>query len=104
MNLAIFKGIIIIIFVLIVNILSLFIQTSVASTPSIQGCTATGNFTTCSSTSTGSFITSVLTITVGFIQGAPLIVNVLWIAIIATLLVAGIIEIVRSFIPLLPGG
>lgn len=103
---ALFKGIIIIACVITVNIVVAYLASfgSTASGPAIEGCSTTGNFTTCQETSKTSFLSSIFLTVITGVDGAPGIFNTLYVIVGGVFLIAGIIEIVRSFVPLLPGG
>lgn len=103
---ALFKGIIVIACVVTVNIIVTYLDTqgATAEGPQISGCSTTGNFTTCQETSKTSFLASIFLTVITGIDGAPLIFNALYVIVGGIFLIAGIIEIVRSFVPALPGG
>jgi hypothetical protein len=94
-------GVLILLFVLVVTAVVALIGTDVTSGTSPPGCTDANNLTTCESVSKTTFFVSLLSVSVSGINGAPSWFNIVYLLIMATLLTAGIILIVISFIPTL---
>lgn len=104
-EMGILKGILIIMCVIAINIVVAYLTTQGASAsgPTVAGCSTKNNFTTCQETDQNSFFSSVFETAVTGIDNAPGIFNVIYVVTLGIFLVAGIIEIVRNFIPTLPG-
>lgn len=99
----IFAGAMIVLFVIIANLLTAFIQVGTTAQDGFTRCDDDGNVTVCESSGTGSFISAVADVTVSGLNGAPLIFNALYVLVLAGLLVVGVVLIVSGFIPTIPG-
>lgn len=99
----IWTGAIMVLFVVIINILVAFIQNDVVNQSGLAGCDTDDNVTSCQGVSSGSFLATLLDVSVTGLDGAPLIFNALYVAVLAGILVIGIIVFVSGFIPTVPG-
>lgn len=93
------SGVMIILFVLVVNLLNAFIISGSTATTQLEGCTSSNNVTTCESQGKESFFDSLFGATFMPFDGAPVILNAVWAMVMLTLLSTGVLLIVLSFIP-----
>lgn len=102
---AFLKGVLILLFVLVTTILGGFIQNETVAASSLANCDSDvfNETTECQGTGTGSFLASVFDVAVSGFDGAPDIINIIWLTIMGVLVIAAIIMIVSRFIPLLGG-
>lgn len=99
----------IILFVLLVGVINAFISTGSTSSNAVGTCTNSGagnatNFQqNCGAGTSTGFIGTIFSTSVTGFSGAPAIINAIWITAAVFLLTVAVIDIVRLFIPLLPG-
>lgn len=99
-------GVLIILFVLVANIMAAFIESGIANwdAGAAEGSEfatcSEGNYTDCDNVGKTSFFTTLADVSFSGFDGAPSIVNVLWLTTMGLLLTAAILLIVTSFIPL----
>jgi hypothetical protein len=95
-------GISIVVFILVVNLVAVFIRTDAASTSSVPGCGGEDDATECENVGKTTFFEAVRDVSVGNIDDdAPAIVNVLWLTVMAIMLTAAVLLIVTAFVPTL---
>lgn len=92
-------GSLLILFFIVVNVLAAFITTGAESGSFTDSCTTSQNVTTCEESGRESFFSAVADVSVSGFDGAPVIVNVLWLLLGVFLLSMGVLLIVVSFIP-----
>lgn len=94
------RGVLIILFVLVVGVLNAFIQTGAAATEGFeQSCT--GNATNCSNDAQNQadFFDTLFSAEVAELPSAPPIVNILFLLVMVTLLSLGVLEAIFGVLP-----
>lgn len=92
-------GSLILLFYILVNVLAAFITSGAESGSFTDSCSTANNVTSCESGGRESFFDAVADVTVSGFDGAPPIVNILWLLVGVFLLSLGVLLIVVSFIP-----
>lgn len=90
--------------VLVITLLTAFIQEGTESIDGFTRCDDDGNTTVCETGSTGSFAASVADVAVTGIDGAPAIVNGIYLLIVGSALVLGVVLIVLGIVSVAFGG
>lgn len=93
------SGVLIILFLLIVNILIAFISSGAAPTSEFSDCSESGTFEDCDNVGKTSFFSALADVSFTGFPDAPLIINALWLTTMGLLLSTAILLIVVSFIP-----
>lgn len=97
-------GGLLILFVLIVVLITAFIQQGTTEVEGFGRCDNDGNTTQCESSSTGSFAAAVGDVAISGIDGAPAIVNGLYLLIMGGALVLGVVLVVLGIVSVPFGG
>lgn len=92
-------GSLILLFYLLVNVVAAFITTGAESGSFTDACSTSNNVTSCESSGRESFFSAVADVSVSGFDGAPVIVNIIWLLIGVFLLSVGVLLIVVSFAP-----
>jgi hypothetical protein len=93
------SGVLIVLFLLIVNIVVAFIESGVASSSSFSSCDSEGTYEDCDNVGKTSFFSALADVSFTGFTGAPDIVNAIWLTMMGLLLSTAILLIVVSFIP-----
>lgn len=99
-------GVLIVLFILVANILGAFIQsgitnwdTGTAESSEFANCSDAGEFEDCDNVGKTTFFHTLADVTFSGFDGAPVIVNALWLTTMGLLLTTAILLIVVSFVP-----
>jgi len=95
------NGVMLILAFLLMNTFAALIVSGSASTTTAPGCTTSNNFTTCQNVSKTTFLSALFAVTVTGVSGAPDVFNIIYVILSGTLLVAGVLLVVISFVPTL---
>lgn len=93
------EGSLILLFYLLMNVVAAFITNGSDSSTFSDACSTSNDVTTCESAGKASFFSALADVTVTGFDGAPDIVNALWVVTGVFLLSMGILLIVLAFIP-----
>jgi hypothetical protein len=100
----ILAGGLMILFVLIVTLLTAFIQLGTEELQGFNRCDNDGNTTQCESGSTSSFASAVADVSVSGLDGAPAIFNGIYLLVMGSFLVLGVVLVVLGIVSVAFGG
>lgn len=93
------SGVLIILFLLVVNIVVAFVDSGVATSSNFSDCSEEATYEDCDNVGKTSFFSALADVSFTGFTGAPVVVNALWLTMMGLLLSTAILLIVVSFIP-----
>lgn len=93
------EGVLIIVFLLVVNVLIAFVKLGVANTSEFSDCADAETYEDCDNVGKTTFFSALADVSFTGFDGAPPIVNAIWLSVMGLFLSAAILLIVLSFIP-----
>jgi hypothetical protein len=100
----ILAGGLLILFVLVITLLTAFVQEGTEELDGFARCDEEGNTTVCETSSTSSFASAVADVSISGLDGAPLIFNGLYLLVTGSMLVLGVVLIVLGIFSVAFGG